>query len=187
MKSMPNGVAELDPNLLWVIENYLNLIEEFACSPKAFGTGGPSGVEAVDSIRLAVVRRDEKAEERAILDGMRAEVREFWQDFSGTSASWRALSDRTALRKEVKRLSRQHRASFPEEEGRRLARAMLAHVPGRSLQALVPGEDRFERGVGVRSLGDKLWQTNGCIASKHAPVRAAARVHQSLPVQPGLF
>ena len=141
MKSMPNGVAELDPNLLWVIESYLKLIEEFARSPKAFGTGGLTGVEAVDSIRLAVVRRDEKAEERAILDGMRAEVREFWQEFPELQLLGENFR-RAALRKEVGG-SRGRTDPDSFEEGLQLARALLAHVPGRALQPHIPGAYRL--------------------------------------------
>ena len=141
MKSMPNGVAELDPNLVWVIESYLELIENFARSPKAFGTGGLAGVEAVDSIRLAVVRRDENAEERAILDGMRAEVREFWQEFSELQLLGENFR-RAALRKDV-RGSRGRTDPDSFEEGLRLARALLAHVPGRALLAHIPGAYRL--------------------------------------------
>ena len=133
MKSLPNGVSELDPNLVWVIGSYLNLIEEFARSPKAFGTGGLAGVEAVDSIRLAVVRRDEKAEERAILDGMRVEVREFWREFS----ELQLLGENFRLAPLRKEVGGSRGRTDPDsfEEGLRLARALLAHVPGRALLA----------------------------------------------------
>ena len=141
MKSMPNGISELDPNLLWVIGNYLNLIEEFACSPEAFGTGGPAGVEAMDRIRLAVVRRDEKAEERAILDGMRVEVREFWQEFPELHLLGENFRQ-AALRKDV-RGSRGRTDPDSLKEGLRLARALLAHVPGRALLAHIPGAYRL--------------------------------------------
>ena len=141
MKSMPTGVAELDPNLLWVIERYLDLIEEFACDPKAFGTGGRVRGEAVDRIRWAAVRRDEKAEERAILDGMRAEVREFWQEFSELHLLGENFR-RAALRKDV-RGSRGRTDPDSLKEGLRLAMALLAHVPGRALLAHIPGAYRL--------------------------------------------
>ena len=141
MKSMPTGVAELDPNLLWVIERYLELIEEFACDPKAFGTGVRVRGEVVERIRWAAVRRDEKAEEMAILDGMRAEVREFWQEFSELHLLGENFR-RAALRKDV-RGSRGRTDPDSLKEGLRLAMALLAHVPGRALLAHIPGAYRL--------------------------------------------
>ena len=142
MKSMPMGVAELDPNLLWVIERYLELIEEFSCDPKAFGTGGPARGEAMERIRRAVGRKDGKAEEKAIVDRMRVEVREFWQD----SPELQLLGEhyrRAALRKEGRGCPSS--TELPsEEEGLRIAMAMLAHVPGRALLARTPGADPLD-------------------------------------------
>ena len=78
MKSLPTNVTESGSSVRWTIETYLELIEEFARDPEAFGTGGPARGEAMERIRRAVGR---KAEERAIVDRMRVEVREYWQDF----------------------------------------------------------------------------------------------------------
>ena len=184
MKSMPNGVAELDPNLVWVIERYLELIEEFARDPKAFGTGGLAGVEAVDSIRLAVVRRDEKAEERAILDGMRAEVREFWQEFSELQLLGENFR-RAALRKDM-RGSRGRTDPDSFEEGLQLARALLTHVPGQGTAAPHPGRVPVEPGVGIRS---RVVSSGRPVAVSHRSTHPprAAKVHQTLQVQPGLL
>ena len=142
MKSLPTNVTESGSSVRWTLESYLKLIEEFACDPEAFGAGGPAGGEAMERIRRAVGRKDGKAEEREILDRMMVEVREFWQDFLELPLLGEHYR-RTALRKEG-RGSPGSTEPPSEEEGRRLARAMLAHVPGRSLQALVPGEDRFD-------------------------------------------
>ena len=37
MKSLPTNVTESGSSVRWTIETYLELIEEFACSPEAFG------------------------------------------------------------------------------------------------------------------------------------------------------
>ena len=58
---MPKGVAELDSNNRWTIETYLQVIEEYACDPDAFGAGGPGREEAIKRIRRAAGRRDGKA------------------------------------------------------------------------------------------------------------------------------
>ena len=141
MRSLPTNVTESGSNVRWTLESYLELIEEFACSPEAFGTGGPARGEAMERIRRAVGRKDGKAEERAILDRMMVEVREFWQEFSELQLLGENFRQ-AALRKEV-RGSPDRTDPAAHEEGLRLARALLAHVPGRSLQARIPGTDRL--------------------------------------------
>ena len=139
MRSLPTNVADSGSNMRWGLESYLEIIEEFACDPEAFGTGGPGGEEVKERIRRAVEQRDEKAEDEAILDGLRVKTRELWQDFP----ELQLLGDhvrRAALRKE----GRGSPGSIDppsEEEGFRLAKALLAQVPGRSLLAQIPGAD----------------------------------------------
>ena len=143
MRSLSKGDAELDSNNRWTIETYLQLIEEFACDPEAFETSGPGGEEAKERIRRAVRRRDGKAEEKAILDRLRVEVPEYWQDFP----ELQLLGDlfrRASLRKEG---GGSPGSTEPptREEGSRIARAMLAHAPGRSLLAQTQGDaDRLD-------------------------------------------
>ena len=78
MRSLPKSVAELDSNKRWTIECYLQLIEEIACDPEAFEAGGPGGEEAKERIRRAARLRGGMA---AMVDGLRVELREFWQAF----------------------------------------------------------------------------------------------------------
>jgi hypothetical protein len=139
MRSLPTNVADSGSTIRWIFESYLEIIEEFACDPEAFGPGGPGGEEVKERIRQAVERRDGKAEDEAILDGMRVETRELWQGFP----ELQLLGDhfrRAALRKEGGG-SPDSTDPPSEEEGFRLAKAMLAQVPGRSLLAQVPGAD----------------------------------------------
>ena len=139
MRSLPTNDADSGSNMRWGLESYLEIIEEFACDPEAFGTGGPGAEEVKERIRRAVEQRDEKAEDEAILDGMRVGTRELWQDFP----ELQLLADhvrRTALRKEG-RGSPGSTDPPSEEEGFRLAKALLAQVPGRSLLAQIPGAD----------------------------------------------
>ena len=143
MRSWPKGVAELDPNNRWTIESYLQLIEEFACDPEAFGTGGPGREEAMERIRRAVGRKDGKAEEEAILGRMRVEVREWWQDFPELQLLGKHFG-RVALRK-AGRGSPGCTDPPSRDEGLLLARELLAHIPGRSLRAqTMGGADRLD-------------------------------------------
>ena len=139
MRSFPTSVDEWRSNIRWIFESYPEIIEEFACDPEAFGTGGPGGEEVKERIRRAVEQRDEKAEDEAILDGMRVGTRELWQDFPELQLLGEHVR-RTALRKEG-RGSPGSTDPPSEEEGFRLAKALLAQVPGRSLLALIPGAD----------------------------------------------
>ena len=139
MRSLPTNVADSGSTIRWSFESYLEIIEEFACDPEAFGPGGPGGEEVKERIRRAAERRDGRAEDEAILNGMRVETRELWQDFP----ELQLLGDlfrRAALRKEG-RGSPGSTDPPSEEEGFRLAKAMLAQVPGRSLLARIPGAD----------------------------------------------
>ena len=43
MRSLPTDVADSGSTIRWIFESYLEIIEEFACDPEAFGprrTGG---------------------------------------------------------------------------------------------------------------------------------------------------
>ena len=128
MRSLPRGVAELNSNNRWVNETYLQLIEEYACDPDAFWTGGPGREEAIKRIRRAARRGDGKAEEKAIVDRLRVEVPEYWHDFSELQLLGEHFR-RAALRKEG-RNSPGITDPPTREEGFLLARAMLEHVPG---------------------------------------------------------
>ena len=57
---LPQGIAELDPTMRWLVEGRLRLIEEVVCGPQASGTSAP-GMEEVEGATLA---DDMKAELR---------------------------------------------------------------------------------------------------------------------------
>ncbi len=144
MRSLPTNVAESVSNIRWGFDCYLENFEEFTCSPnKAFGSGGPGREETAERIRRAVKRMDSKAEDKAIRDGMRVETSELWWNFP----ELQLLGDhfgRAALRNEG-RGSPGITDPPSEVEALRLAKAMLAHVPGRTLLAGIPGADRLNR------------------------------------------
>ena len=81
MRLLPEGIAELDPNIRWDIATRLQLIEDVVLGPQDSGIGTPTMEEATDRMRRAVEARDKKAEDEAIMDYMRAEVMAWLQDF----------------------------------------------------------------------------------------------------------
>ena len=125
--SLPEGFAELDPNNRWLVETRLQLIEEVACGPQACGVGAPDMEEAEKRIRQAVERRDRKAEEDAIVDCMRAEVRKGWQDFPEPELLTRLY--RRAARRRAECGSTDSRHTPSHQEGFRVARPLLTPVP----------------------------------------------------------
>ena len=80
VKVIPKKAADMAPIIRWGIRWHLQLIEEVACGPQASGTGAPGMEEAAERI-LRSLGTDWKAKEEAILDRMRVQVMEWWQNF----------------------------------------------------------------------------------------------------------
>ena len=80
VKLLPKRVTDVDPIIRWGIRTRLKLIEEVACGPQASVTGAPGMDEGMKGF-LQLLGRDWKANEEAIVDYMRVEVRKWWQDF----------------------------------------------------------------------------------------------------------
>ena len=95
-----------------------------------------------ERVHRAVELEDREAEDEAILGGMRVQTREKWQDFPELEL----LGDhsrRAALRKAGR--GSPGATDIPtHEEGLRLARAVLAHAPGRLLLALMPSVEGMD-------------------------------------------
>ena len=126
MRLLPEVIAELDPNIRWAIATRLRIIKEIACGPLFSVTGAPTMEEGWNRMGRAVVLRDWKAEDAAITDYMRAEVRAWWQDFPEQGL----LTDlyQRAARRRAKSGSLDNRRRPSHEEGLRVARALLADI-----------------------------------------------------------
>ena len=162
MRSRPTGNTELNFNNRWVFENYLELVEKFVCDPDGFGTGGPGREEAMKRIRLAAARKYRKGEDKAYLACLRVEVRELWQDFPELPLLGEHFR-RTALRDAG--CGTPGSTDPPScREALRLARALAADTPRRSLSAHAQSEDRFglewESAAVSRELADE-WLSQG--------------------------
>ena len=139
MRSLPTSIKEYEDNVRWVFHNYMELIEEIVCDPSAFGTGGPDVEEVMERVQRAVEIGDGEAEDEAILEGMKVQTRELWGDFPERELLGEHFK-RAALRRAG--LGSSGATDPPsEEEALRLAGAMLAHLPGRSLKSQIPGAD----------------------------------------------
>ena len=138
MRSLPTSIKEYEDNIRWVFHNYLEFIEEIVCDPSAFGTGGPDVEEVIERVQQAVELGDGEAEDKAILEGMKVQTRELWRDFPERELLGEHFK-RAALRRAGTRHYRHATGPPSEEEALRLAGAMLAHLPGRSLGSQVPG------------------------------------------------
>ena len=137
MRSLPTSIKEYEDNIRWVFHNYLEFIEEIVCDPSAFGTGGPDVEEVMERVQRAVELGDGEAEDEAILEGMKVQTRELWRDFPERELLGEHFK-RAALRRAG--LGSSGATDLPsEEEALRLAGAMLAHLPGRSLKSQIPG------------------------------------------------
>ena len=157
MRSLPTSIEEYEDNVRWVFHHYMELIEEIVCDPSAFGTGGPEVEEVVERVQRAVELGDGEAEDKAILEGMKVQTRELWGDFPERELLGEHFR-RAALRRAG--LGASDTTGPPsDEDAERLAGAMLAHLPGRSLGSQVPGADwmnpEWESNTIARLLADQ--------------------------------
>ena len=130
MRLLSTGVAELARNLKWLIEKRLQVIEELASDPQATAHPGPSEREALGRLRRAEALGDGKAEDEAIVDFIRARMRQWWPDFPERQLLGELY--RRAARREQGRGSADGRRRPSHTEGLRVARAFLAEVQGKS-------------------------------------------------------
>ena len=126
LKLLPKVVADVIPIIRWGIEIRLQLIEEVACGSQASGTGAPGKEDAMKRI-LRSLGTDWKAEEEDVVDYMRAEVREWWQDFPERQLLT-SLYRRAALRR-AECGSPDSRRRPDHQEGLRIATPLLADIP----------------------------------------------------------
>ena len=138
------------------IDRYLDLIEEVVCEPEAYGIDAPDLEEAAERI-LRSLGTDWKANEEAILDRMRAELREWRRD-----------------RPEVNFLRRC--TNWKTNEGLHMARATvdesgLMMIGFRLPNHCWPTSRTWARGIpnGSTQPCRQSWQLSGCPPSECAP------------------
>ena len=175
MRMRPKGIAEAVRNIRWGVAVRLQLFEEIVCGPQDFGAGAPGMEEAMERIDRALVRRDTKAEDAAVVDRMRAELLDLWRGYPER----RLLTElyRRAARRQEGSGSPDSRRLPSCQEGLRVARGLLADIPDTG-----PLDAEGESADVSKVLADQLLPPHWRIL----PPRVA-QVHQVLPVQPGLL
>ena len=77
MRLLSTGVAELESNVRWLMEQRVQVVGEVALETPSPGSAGPSDEDANKRIRFAMVRKDREAEDKAIVDVIRTETRQW--------------------------------------------------------------------------------------------------------------
>ena len=125
---LPRVVTDVDSIILWGIGTRLQLIREIACGIQNPGIGKPRKEEGMPEF-LRLVASDWKADGEAVVEYMRAEVRNWWQDFTERELLSR-LYRRAALRMaESGPLDARRPPSH--EEGLRVAKPLLDDIQKR--------------------------------------------------------
>ena len=81
MRSLPDRDSDLDANNRWVIDKLMDLTEEVVCGSWDSELDSPGTEESMRSVQMAVERGDGKAEEEAIVEGIRADLRNWLRKF----------------------------------------------------------------------------------------------------------
>ena len=87
MRSLPDRDADLDANNRWVIDKLMDLTEEVVCGSWDSELDSPGTEESMRSVQMAVERGDGKAEEEAIVGGIRGRPAELAAEVPRTRAS----------------------------------------------------------------------------------------------------
>ena len=127
MRLLPEDITEISPNLRWGVALRLLILQEIARDPQAFEAGEIGMEESWERAWQAVARKDPKAEDEALIDRTRAELRQWWQGFSEHRLFVELY--RRAARRESGSGSPDSRRSPSRDEGLRLAEAMLVDLP----------------------------------------------------------
>lgn len=126
MRLLSTGVAELESNVRWLMEQRVQVVGEVALETPSPGSAGPSDEDANKRIRFAMVRKDREAEDKAIVDVIRAETRQWWQDFPERQLLTELYRRAARCREGTGSSDSSRPPSHPE--GVRVARALLADV-----------------------------------------------------------
>ena len=131
---LPTSIPELFEDVPWVIEKRLQAIEEVALDPEGSGTVESQIQDASERLYRAWKQRDWQAQNEALLDLTRAQMREWWPRFP----AGQLLADlyRRAARRKERRGSADNGRRPSHPEGLKVARCLLADV--------VPGTGRFD-------------------------------------------
>ena len=81
LRTLSTCFPDLVDDILWLTEKRLQAIEEIALDPQGSGTVGSQIQDANERLYRARERGDREAEDEALVDLIRAQMREWWPDF----------------------------------------------------------------------------------------------------------
>ena len=128
VRLQPMELADVLPIIRWGIEMRMQLIEEVACGFHVPEASAPGMEEAMKAL-LRSLGRDRKVDEDLFVDYMRAEMREWWQDFPERQLLTE-LFRRTALRR-AECGSPDSRRRPSHQDGFQIASPLLDDIPER--------------------------------------------------------
>ena len=130
MRSLPDRDSDLDANNRWVIDKLMDLTEEVVCGSWDSELDSPGTEESMRRVQMAVERGDGKAEEEAIVEGIRADLRNWLRKFPERELLTRLFL--RAVRRREKSGSPDSRRLPRRSEALPLATALLSDVQGRA-------------------------------------------------------
>ena len=134
LRTLSTRIPDLVDDIVWLTEKRLQAIEEVALDPQGSGTVESQIQDANERLYWAREQGDREAEDEAIVDLIKAEMREWWPDFPARQL----LADlyRRAAWREEGRGSADGRRRPSHPEGLRVARWLLDDI--------VRGAGRFD-------------------------------------------
>ena len=130
MRSFPDRDSDLDANNRWVIDKLMDLTEEVVCGSWDSELDSPGTEESMRRVQMAVERGDGKAEEEAIVEGIRADMRNWLRKFPERELLTRLFL--RAVRRREKSGSPDSKRLPRRSEALPLATALLSDVQGRA-------------------------------------------------------
>ena len=130
MRSFPDRYTDLDANNRWVIDKLMVLTEEVVFESDDAWTDSPGTEKSIRKVQIAVEQGNWKAEEEAIVEGIRADLRNWLRKFPERELLTRLYL--RAVRRRTKSGSPDSRRLPTYAEALPLAGALLADVPGRA-------------------------------------------------------
>ncbi len=118
--------STVDANFRWIIATHLQILERIVCGTPVSKADQPGMDEGEVVLHRAIARRDAEAEDEALGDMTKANLRAWWQEFSEQHFLTELYG--RSERRRTKSGSPDSRRTPDHPEGLRVARALLADI-----------------------------------------------------------
>ena len=146
LRTLSTCFPDLVDDILWLTEKRLQAIEEVALDPQGSGTVGSQIQDANDRLYRARKQGDREAEDEALVDLIRAQMREWWPDFP----------KRQLLADMYRRADRRKEGCGSDDSRRRPSHSECLRVARCLLADVVPGTGRFDPESESRAVTESL-------------------------------